>query len=717
MNTNNITPHSDEPPDRLKHDNVEAESAESPDAAPDRTHVPDALEDENIRQEGTSSSRGKQIPADSKSPECHNDPAQDLEKGTAGRDAAGEEDGRGAGSNTTTLVPHNIEDTPVADDPRHWSAARKWSIVAIVSYGALTPTMGQSMFFPAIEDMKRDLGATEQDISLSVSLYILAQGLFPLLWSPASELIGRKPCFIAALTLYTIFTGFTALANNMATVIALRTLAASASSVALAVAAGTLSDLFVVEERGVVVGLYYAIPISGPALAPIIGGALTEASGWKAVFWFLAAAGASSALAYCCMKETFRTERSAAWQKARAEALKKMEHDGESEKQPETLPDAAVERADPSARPAATSESKASHDKDSHHQPHAVPEYRGPGLEYLQSHPEDTSGDASHHPRAHGKDASLGQQSTAADTSVQRPTGLGRVISHRSIHAAGRVRTRDGGEIKFKPSLSDVSPLRSAAYVLSKPHNLAALIYSGISFAAQYSLSFTATTTFVEAPYNYSPILIGCVLLALGVGGMVGSIIGGKISDLRLRKVMKATGSKAPSEVRLRTILIPMILTPPAYVAYGWLTEKHVNIAGPVTMLFVIGYAQIHSYSVDLSYLVDSNPGRSSGAVAVNSAFRGTLAFIASEVSSPILNAVGNGPLQTGWAVLMVFTVVLLIITSQRGEQWRSPEWRWPRVWRVSEWKRGREGGTYWIRQKEEEKREEKSQESTSTPA
>lgn len=130
-------------------------------------------------------------------------------------------------------MPTDIEHVPVLDDPRKWSEARKWYQVFIVSYGALIPTMGANAWFPAIADIKSDLGASDASIDLSVSLYILAQGLFPLLWSPTSEIFGRKKCFMVAMAIYTLATGFTPLAKNMATVIVLRSVAAAGSAATL----------------------------------------------------------------------------------------------------------------------------------------------------------------------------------------------------------------------------------------------------------------------------------------------------------------------------------------------------------------------------------------------------------------------------------------------------------------------------------------------------
>lgn len=62
-------------------------------------------------------------------------------------------------------------------------------------------------------------------------------------------------------------------------------------------------------------GVFYSAPLLGPSLGPIIGGSLTQAFGWRAVFWFLTIWGVIIFLAFLFLfKDTFRRERSLAYQ-------------------------------------------------------------------------------------------------------------------------------------------------------------------------------------------------------------------------------------------------------------------------------------------------------------------------------------------------------------------------------------------------------------------
>lgn len=44
----------------------------------------------------------------------------------------------------------------------------------------------------AVQEMEADLPATSAQFSLSLSIFILIQGLMPLVWSAISEVKGRK---------------------------------------------------------------------------------------------------------------------------------------------------------------------------------------------------------------------------------------------------------------------------------------------------------------------------------------------------------------------------------------------------------------------------------------------------------------------------------------------------------------------------------------------
>jgi hypothetical protein len=52
-----------------------------------------------------------------------------------------------------------------------------------------------------------------------------------------------------------------------------------------------------------------------------------------------------------------------------------------------------------------------------------------------------------------------------------------------------------------------------------------------------------------SAPYNYNALFIGIIILSFGVGSIIGSFVGGKWSDVTLRRLKKANGGVTIPEV------------------------------------------------------------------------------------------------------------------------------------------------------------------------
>lgn len=88
--------------------------------------------------------------------------------------------------------------------------------------------------------------------------------------------------------------------------IGLRFLQGCWSVAPLTIGAGSVSDMFRAENRGVAMSLWSVGPLLGPTVGPIAGGFLSDALGWRWIFWVLAAAiGILSVLALLFMRETY----------------------------------------------------------------------------------------------------------------------------------------------------------------------------------------------------------------------------------------------------------------------------------------------------------------------------------------------------------------------------------------------------------------------------
>ncbi|KAG0699911.1 vacuolar DHA amino acid exporter [Suillus ampliporus] len=209
----------------------------------------------------------------------------------------------------------DIEHAVVEDDPRLWSNTKKNAILFIISGASMIAGFSTNIQNPANAQIQQQLHASSGDISLSLSLFILIQGNFPIIWSAIGEVKGRKLVYLLSIALFTLGSVIVAVSRTIGLVIGMRIVQGAGSSAVFAIGAATLADIYEPHQRGTMMGIYYSAPLIGPSLGPIFGGVLTQALDWRAVFWFLVIWGGIMFLTFFFLfKDTFRKERSMTYQ-------------------------------------------------------------------------------------------------------------------------------------------------------------------------------------------------------------------------------------------------------------------------------------------------------------------------------------------------------------------------------------------------------------------
>lgn len=146
-------------------------------------------------------------------------------------------------------------------------------------------------------------------MNLTVTSYLIFQGLAPSLWGPVSDVKGRR---IAYACTFVVFLGACiglAETRNYATLIVLRCLQSAGSASTIAIGSGVIGDVTTRADRGSYMGIFQAGLLVPVAVGPIIGGALAGSSlGWRSIFWFLAIYGVSFLVALLVLlPETLRS--------------------------------------------------------------------------------------------------------------------------------------------------------------------------------------------------------------------------------------------------------------------------------------------------------------------------------------------------------------------------------------------------------------------------
>ncbi|KAI1120243.1 putative MFS multidrug transporter [Nemania abortiva] len=187
-----------------------------------------------------------------------------------------------------TIDAYDIAQPTVNDDPKSWPLRRKWLTMSIASWLCLVSPLASSIFAPATSLMDAEFHNDSATLTtFTVSFFILGYVVGSLIAAPLSEQYGRKVILDITTAIFAIWQLACALAPNITSLLVFRLFAGLGGSACLSVGGGIVSDLFDSNERGVATAVFALGPLLGPVVGPIIGGFLSQAAGWRWIFWFL----------------------------------------------------------------------------------------------------------------------------------------------------------------------------------------------------------------------------------------------------------------------------------------------------------------------------------------------------------------------------------------------------------------------------------------------
>ena len=163
------------------------------------------------------------------------------------------------------------------------------------------------MFLPAVPQLLHDLGSNNSLYSIIlVSIWEICEGVGPFLIAPLSEIYGRLPVYHVANIFFLIFAIASALSVDLSMLVGFRFLS-GLSIVSITLGPAVVGDMFKKEQRGSAMAILYIGPLIGPVTAPIIGGFLAQAKGWRWTFWLIAISVAAVQVpSFIVMAETYK---------------------------------------------------------------------------------------------------------------------------------------------------------------------------------------------------------------------------------------------------------------------------------------------------------------------------------------------------------------------------------------------------------------------------
>lgn len=147
------------------------------------------------------------------------------------------------------------------------------------------------LYLPSLPEIGRVLDASEKQVQLTLTAFLLGMCGAILIAGPLSDVLGRRLPLICGILLFVAASLLCAFAINIEQLIALRFLQAAGGGVASVLARVTVRDVFPANEAARVLSLMALVTSIAPLVAPLIGGQILRIGDWTHIFFALAAFG------------------------------------------------------------------------------------------------------------------------------------------------------------------------------------------------------------------------------------------------------------------------------------------------------------------------------------------------------------------------------------------------------------------------------------------
>ncbi|KAI9924030.1 hypothetical protein MW887_007488 [Aspergillus wentii] len=207
----------------------------------------------------------------------------------------------GAGKPYPPLLPEKEEyvvEFAGPNDPLHpqnWSTKKKVATSVMLAWTTFNSTFTSSIYSAANSVVSSEFNVSTEVGTLGMSLYVLGFACGPTIFSPLSELQGRRLPILIGMFGFTVFQFGVATAKDLQTLIICRFFGGFFGACPMAVVAAVFSDIYDNRVRGLAITLFTMTVFTGPLFAPFIGGFIVESYlGWRWTEFLTGITGASA---------------------------------------------------------------------------------------------------------------------------------------------------------------------------------------------------------------------------------------------------------------------------------------------------------------------------------------------------------------------------------------------------------------------------------------
>ncbi|GGG78267.1 MDR family MFS transporter [Corynebacterium pelargi] len=161
---------------------------------------------------------------------------------------------------------------------------RAWWVLSALMVSMLLASLDQMIFSTALPTIVGELGGVDHMMWV-ITAYMVGETIMLPIYGKLGDIVGRKPLFIGALSIFLLGSIIGGFAHTMTLLIAGRAVQGVGAGGLMILSQAIIADVVPARERGRFMGVMGGIFGLSAVLGPLLGGWFTEGIGWRWAFW------------------------------------------------------------------------------------------------------------------------------------------------------------------------------------------------------------------------------------------------------------------------------------------------------------------------------------------------------------------------------------------------------------------------------------------------
>lgn len=193
------------------------------------------------------------------------------------------------------------------------SSLDRWLITIVVMSATLMQVIDTTIVNVALPHMQGSLGASSDEITWTLTSYMVSSAIFMPLTGYFTERIGRKRYLLISIAGFTIASALCGASVTLAEIIFFRLLQGVFGACLVPLSQAILTDIFPPEDRGKAMAIWGIGVMVGPIIGPTLGGYLTDITTWRWTFYVNIPVGIFTLIMGYVIPDTLKKNRSMDW--------------------------------------------------------------------------------------------------------------------------------------------------------------------------------------------------------------------------------------------------------------------------------------------------------------------------------------------------------------------------------------------------------------------